>query len=108
MSESIMIHESSGNVFADLGLADPDECLAKSDLVAQIQRIVEARGLSQIEAGKILGLRQPKVSALFKGRLDGFSTDRLFSFLTKLGCDIEIKVSRPHAHAPGHLQVLGA
>lgn len=108
MSEKIPVHASSGNVFADLGIEDADDYLAKSELAARILSIIRSRGLSQSAAGKLLGLRQPKVSALLNGRLDGFSTDRLFSFLNKLGCDIQIKVSKPRSGSLGHLQVLGA
>ena len=106
MSEKIPIHDSSGNVFADLGIEDADEYLAKSELAAQIRRIVQRRRLTQAAAGELLGITQPKVSALRHGRLDGFSTDRLFRFLTKLGCDIQIKVSKPHTRKAGHVEVL--
>ena len=106
MSEKIPIQTSSGNVFADLGIEDADDYLAKSELAAYIQTIIESRGLSQSAAGRLLGVGQPKVSKLLNGRLDGFSTDRLFSFLNKLGCDIQIKVSKPRAGATG--QVLDA
>ena len=108
MSDNLSIQESSGNVFADLGIEDSEEFLAKSELAVRIQRIVEAQGWTQVEAARRLGIRQPKLSALFRGRLDGFSTDRLFAFLTKLGCDIEIKVSTPHASQSGHVQVMRA
>jgi predicted XRE-type DNA-binding protein len=106
MSGKIPVQDSSGNVFADLGIENADEYLAKSELSAQILRIVERRRLTQAAAGELLGVTQPKVSALLNGRLDGFSTDRLFRFLTKLGCDIQIKVSKPHARKPGHVEVV--
>jgi predicted XRE-type DNA-binding protein len=72
---------SSGNVFADLGLARPEERLAKAGLALEIERIIRKRGLTQAEAGKILGIDQPKVSALRRGRLGGFSVERLIRFL---------------------------
>jgi len=106
MSGKIPIHDSSGNVFAELGIENADEYLAKSELAAQILRIVERRRLTQAAAGELLGITQPKVSALLNGRLDGFSTERLFRFLTKLGCDIQITVSKPHTRKPGHIEVL--
>ena len=99
------IHPSSGNVFADLGIRNPDRYLAKADLAAQILQIVERRRLTQTAAGKLLGINQPKVSTLLNGRLDGFSTDRLIRFLNKLGCDVRITVSRPHARKVGKVQV---
>ncbi|WP_304511160.1 helix-turn-helix domain-containing protein [Aquisphaera insulae] len=88
------MRESSGNVFADLGLKNPEELLAKAHLVQRIADIIAERKLTQIRAAKLLGIDQPKVSALLKGKLEGFSTDRLFRFLNALGSDVEI-VIRP-------------
>ncbi len=106
MSDDITVHDSSGNVFADLGIENADEYLAKSELAAEILRIVERRRLTQAEAGKLLGLRQPKVSDLLRGRLDGFSTDRLLRFITLLGYDIQIRLSKAPSHTQGHMEVL--
>jgi predicted XRE-type DNA-binding protein len=106
MSTTIAIQVSSGNVFADLGIDNPDEYLAKSELAAQILRIVQNRRLTQAAAGKVLNISQPKVSALLNGRLDGFSTERLFRFLNNLGCDIQIKVSKPRPRTHGRVMVL--
>ena len=89
---------SSGNVFADLGLPNADELLAKSTLVIQITRLIEARGLTQAEAAEVLGVDQPKVSALVRGRLTGFSMERLCRFLNALGSDVDIVV-RPKARS---------
>ena len=83
---------SSGNVFADLGVARPDVALAKAELARQIERIILARGLKQVEVAEILGVDQGKVSALVRGRLSGFSTDRLLRFLTALGRHIDIVI----------------
>jgi predicted XRE-type DNA-binding protein len=90
----VSIEESSGNVFADLGLKNPEELLAKAQLVQRIADIIAERKLTQARAAKILGVDQPKVSALLRGKLDGFSTDRLFRFLNALGRDVDI-VIRP-------------
>jgi len=106
MTNKIKIHESSGNVFADLGIEDSDESLAKSELSAQILKIIQRRRLTQTAAGKLLGISQPKVSALLNGRLEGFSTERLFRCLNRLGCDVQIKVSKTRGHAAGHVRVL--
>jgi len=106
MTHAIPIHESSGNVFADLGVANPEEYLAKSELAARILRIVQSRRLTQAAAGKVLNISQPKVSALLNGRLDGFSTERLFRFLNNLGCDVQIRVSKPRPRAHGRVHVL--
>src|SRR6516165_5453141 len=90
----VPIERSSGNVFADLGLKNPEELLAKAELVQRISDIIAERKLTQARAAKILGVDQPKVSALLRGKLEGFSTDRLFRFLNALGLDVEI-VIRP-------------
>ncbi len=101
----LQVERSKGNVFADLRIPHPEEYLAKSELAAKIFKIVRRRRLTQAAAGKILGISQPKVSALLNGRLDGFSTDRLFRFLTVLGCDVQIAVSPPRPRARGKIQV---
>ena len=94
----VSIEESSGNVFADLGLENPEGLLAKAELVQRIADIIAERKLTQVRAAKLLGIDQPKVSALLRGKLDGFSTDRLFRFLNALGRDVEI-VIRPARHS---------
>lgn len=97
------VEASSGNVFADLGLANPDLALTKAELVQLIRSIIAKRELTQAQAAKILGLDQPKVSALIRGRVDGYSLDRLFRFLGAFDRHIEIRVrSNPKAKsAPG-------
>lgn len=82
----------SGNVFADLGYARPEEAAAKAELANKITRIIERRKLTQAEAANVLEVDQPKVSALKRGRLSGFSLDRLVRFLVLLGSDVEIVV----------------
>ncbi len=93
MSDEIEFTESSGNVFADLGLPNPEERLAKAELARQIRTIIEERHLTQTQAGAILGIAQPNVSNLLRGRLSGFSVERLMEFLTALGCDVRITVT---------------
>lgn len=95
---------SSGNVFADLGVPEPEEALAKAKLAVQIARVIALKKLTQTQAAKLLGIDQPKVSALLRGRLSGFSTDRLLRYLTMLGKDVEI-VIRSRATGVGHLKV---
>lgn len=87
------VEASSGNVFADLGFANPDLVLAKAELVQRLREIIETRCLTQADAARLLGLDQPKVSALVRGRVEGFSLDRLFRFLNALGQHIEISVT---------------
>lgn len=93
MSKEIEVYLSSGNVFADLGLADSEELLIKAELVRQISELITMRKLLQTEAAELLGIDQPKVSALLRGKLSGFSTERLFRFLNALGSDVEIRVT---------------
>jgi predicted XRE-type DNA-binding protein len=92
MSDETKVTASSGNVFADLGLLNADEELAKADLAFEISRVIEERGLTQVEAAEIMGVDQPKVSALVRYRMDGFSMERLYRFLNALGSDVEIIV----------------
>ena len=96
MSSYVEIAESTGNVFADLGVPEPEEALAKADLAARICEIIAERGLTQRQAAKVLGVDQPKISALMRGRLEGFSLGRLFRFLNALDRDVEIVV-KPRA-----------
>ena len=81
-----------GNVFADLGYARPEEAAAKAELAHKIAKIIERRKLTQAEAANVLEVDQPKVSALTRGKLSGFSLDRLVRFLVLLGSDVEIVV----------------
>jgi len=83
---------SSVNVFTDLRLPNPEIALAKAALVQRIRELVIERKLTQAETGALLGLDQPKVSALVRGQVDGYSLDRLFRFLNALGQEIEITV----------------
>jgi len=91
----------SGNVFADLGLPDAEELKTKVQLALAIKREIDERGWSQAQAAEVLSINQPKVSALLRYRLDGFSVERLMNFLTALGHDVEIviKPRRSGRHA---------
>jgi len=86
------VTKSSGNVFADLGVRSPAQARAKAELARRISEIISEQELTQEEAADILGIDQPKVSALTRGQLSGFSTERLFKFLNNLDRDIEIVV----------------
>lgn len=97
MKRSPEHHESSGNVFADLGLANAPDLQAKADLAWEISRTIDERGLTQVEAAELLGIDQPKISALVRGRLSGFSMERLYRFLNALGKDVEIVVRSPRS-----------
>ena len=102
MIEGIEIETSSGNVFADLGLADAEKLKIKSGLVIEITRAVRRLGLTQEEAGRRMGIPQPKVSGMMRGDFANLSERKLMECLNRLGYDIEIKV-RPAVEAIGHL-----
>jgi predicted XRE-type DNA-binding protein len=91
-NEPVRVEAGSGNVFADLGIPQPDLALAKAMLVQQIRDQIVELGLTQMKAAELLGLDQPKVSALVRGRTDGYTIDRLFKFLNLLGQHIEITI----------------
>ena len=97
----------SGNIFADLGFAHPDQELLRARLTLQIYSIIKTRGLTQAEAAKILGIQQPHVSALVRNRAGNFSVGRLIEFLTALGQDVEISV-KPTQNEHGSMSVVFA
>jgi len=97
----------SGNVFEDLGRPRAAEALAKAELARKISALIAKRGFTQAAAADVLGIDQPKVSALTRGRLAGFSLDRLVRFLVLLGSDVEIVV-KPRARARDRARVLVA
>lgn len=101
----IQIEGSSGNVFADLGLANPEQEQLKAKLTLQIYRIIKQRKLTQVKAGEVLGIKQPHVSALMRNRSGNFSIGRLMEFLTALGQDVEIKV-KPATSLKSHGEML--
>src|ERR1700730_3533374 len=97
---------SSGNVFADLKLPEADDLLAKAELAVKIIAEIQRRRLTQAQAGAILGIDQPKISALKQGRLSGFSIERLMRFLLLLGRDVEIAVKdKPRSRPKARLRV---
>ncbi len=103
--DSIRVEEGSGNVFRDLGFANPEQEQLKAHLTLQIYRTLKHRGLTQTKAGEILGIKQPHLSRLMCGRSGNFSIGRLMEFLTALlGQDVEITV-RPTRKAHGEMSV---
>jgi predicted XRE-type DNA-binding protein len=100
---------SSGNVFADLGLPDADEQLAKAEMAVKIARLLEARKLTQKALGDLLGASQSDVSLLANHKFGRFSTERLMHFLVRLGHDVEITISaRPKGKGMGRITVKAA
>jgi predicted XRE-type DNA-binding protein len=104
-TKKLRAQNGSGNVFADLGLPHPEQELLRARLTLQIYRLIKTRGLRQADAGKILGIRQPHVSALMRNRSGAFSVERLMEFLTALGQDVEITV-KPTRRDRGEVSVV--
>jgi len=95
----IQVEEGSGNVFADIGVPNPEEALAKAEIARQVNRILAERGLNQVQAGALLRIAQPRVSDLARGRLGKFSLEKLLQFARLTGIDVEIR--RNHPPRPG-------
>jgi predicted XRE-type DNA-binding protein len=100
MKGSRKVTESSGNVFADLGFANPEEELLKAKLVREIRAIIKRRKLTQTKAAAMLGLKQPDVSALVTGRVDKFSIDRLVRCLNRMDYRVDIVIRHRPRRAP--------
>jgi predicted XRE-type DNA-binding protein len=92
MTEEIKVHSSSGNVFADLGLQNPNELLIKADMTDRISEIISTRQLTETEAAELLEIDRSNLAALLRGRLSEFSIEMLFRFLNILGSNVEIHV----------------
>lgn len=103
--KTITFEKSSGNVFADIGFAHPEREQLKAHLTLQIFRIIKNRGLTQVEAGALLGIKQPHVSALMRNRSGNFSVERLMDFLIALGQDVEITV-KPTRKSQGQMSIV--
>ena len=104
-SKRMEIEVGSGNVFADLGLPDAGELDIKLRLAVEIVRVIDGRRLSQVAAAGLLGINQPKVSALKNYKLDGFSVERLLIFLLALGREVEIRI-RPMRSSKARNRIL--
>ncbi len=103
----VEVHTDSGNVFADLGLADSDKLKIKNGLVLEIRKAIRSLVMTQLEAAKRMGITQPKVSDMMRGDFTNLSERKLMDCLTRLGYDIEIKV-RPAKAEVGHLMLAPA
>ena len=106
--EEVTVTPSGGNVFADLGLPDAEELLAKSTIAMKINQIIEKRHLSQTQAAALLGIPQPKVSMIQHGKLRGFSLEKLCNLLTLLGRDVDIVIRESKQGGVGHVRVIHA
>lgn len=105
--DDLTVTESSGNVFADLKIPEPEEELAKAQLASHIRQVIERRDLTQAAAAELMGVDQPKVSALLNGRLTHFSSDRLLRLLVALGQDVEITIKAATKRKRGRIKVVG-
>ena len=102
-----MIEAGSGNVFADLGFKDAEELLLKAKLATKIAQLIEKKGLTQAQTAERIALDQPKVSRLLRGQLSGFSADRLFAILNRLGHSVEVRISaRERSPDKSHTRVM--
>lgn len=107
--KSVAVIPSSGNVFADLGFAEPEEELTKAQLASHIRHVIKRQRLTQVAAAALMGVDQPKVSALLNGRLANFSSERLMRLLTALGQDVEIVVrAKRRGRERGRIRVVEA
>lgn len=108
--KEVLITESSGNVFADLGLDNPEELKIKATIARLINKIIKKSGHTQARTAKILGISQPQVSDLKRGQLKHFSVERLFEFLNAFGRDVEIVIKKknPRTLRSAHTKVKAA
>ena len=104
-ADGLMVHASSGNIFADMGMPDAEERLAKAETALRIEELIGERELSQAQAAAVMGLSQTDISDIVRGRLKGYTLDRLFQCLTALDQDVEI-VIRPRQDAARQARVL--
>ncbi|BEV44805.1 helix-turn-helix transcriptional regulator [Afipia carboxidovorans] len=105
MAKKVRIVRSKGNIFADLGLDNANELNVKSHLAIFISKMIQHLGLTQGQAATKMGVKQPDVSKLLRGNLDGFSLERLLGFVRSLGSDIEIKVGPVKKNQKGKMLV---
>ena len=99
------VERGSGNVFADLGHPEAHAHLPKAELVSRIDAVVRQRGITQTEAGRLLGLSQPDVSGLLRGDVREYSLERLFRLLTALGHQLDIVIRQPRSAGGGKLRI---
>ena len=94
------IRRGTGNVFADLGVADPDTHLLKAELVREVMTVMRDRGLTQTDVANATGLSQPDISRLLKGQFREVSVERIMKMLSRLGCEIDIVVTSSSRKVP--------
>ncbi|NRR28994.1 XRE family transcriptional regulator [Oxalobacteraceae bacterium] len=107
-TDGIVIEEGSGNPYADLGRPDADDMLIKAGLAQEVAAIIKSRQLTQLRAAELLGMQQPKLSDLLRGKFRGISQAKMIECLNRLGCDVNIVVRKKSQHAPGQTLVVVA
>ena len=105
MKERTKFTRSSGNIFADLGVDNPDEHLLKADVAVLIGRLINRCGLTQTATALKLGIAQPDVSRILRGQLNGYSLEKLLAIVRGLGNDIEIKVKPARNREAGRIRM---
>ena len=105
-SSEMEVYQGSGNVFEDLGLPDSDQLLVKAEITLRIIQAIRRPKVTQVQAAKLLGIDQPTVSDLVRGKLLGFSSERLFRFLNALGQDVEIVIRKRRSQRLGRVRVI--
>jgi len=103
MTTEIPVHRGTGNVFADLGFDNPEEMRLRADLVQQMREIIARRKLTQMAAAELLGIKQPDLSSLLRGRLTKYSLERLLRFMTILDRDVKIVVQAKPRNRPARI-----
>lgn len=104
--DKIAIEAGSDNPYADLGRPDAGEMLVKAGLAQEISLILKSRRLTQQRAADLLGISQPKLSDLLRGKFRGISQAKMIEYLNRLGCDVDIVVRKNDRSTPGQTQVL--
>ena len=107
MSKDVVFREGAENVFADIGVRDPEGSIVRAKLAKQIAELIHKKGLRQNQIADILGVDQSKVSKLVRGRISGFTSDRLLRFLNALGYDVRIEVKKTRIEPRGKVVVVG-
>ena len=103
------IEQGCSNVYADLNFPDADDMLVKARLASKISSILKARHLTQVQAAEILGLPQPKVSEMLRGKFRGISESKMIDCLARLGSDVQIVVkANPRSRPQGRVEVIFA
>jgi predicted XRE-type DNA-binding protein len=106
MKRKIKVTKGSGNVFADIGIPNADEHFVKAEIVLDIAARIKAKGLTQAQVAKVVGLSQPDVSKLLRGNFAGYTLDRLFSFLRTLGNDVRIQIVPTKRNKAGQIELV--